>query len=157
DGREKNVGLTALDVLDCGFDVVELFTLIAPHEEHAGGDTSRLEHVDGAVDLFDLHATLHRVEDSLRAAFGSDPDAEAAHFSESIGDGIVHAIRARDALEGNANAATFQLGRIVQGPACMDREDVIGIPEKVGVVAGGNVFDLIRNVHDRAAAVSLAE
>src|SRR5580700_4984572 len=77
-GREENVGVRALHVLDGLFDILQLFSLVAPHQKHSCLDATCFTRGDGGLHLFDGYAALHGVEDSLRTALGADPDAETS-------------------------------------------------------------------------------
>jgi len=108
---------------------------------------------DGVVDLIDAHAALHRVEDFLRAAFGADPDAEAAEVGECVGDGRVHAVGPSDAFERDAKVARAHFCGELLDPAGVDGEDVVGDPELIGVIAVANPEDLVGNGSGRSAAM----
>src|SRR5215471_16295243 len=64
-GGEKDVRSSALDVMDGGFDILQLLAFITPHEEHAGLDTSVFTSVHGVTNLRRCHAPLHCVEHAL--------------------------------------------------------------------------------------------
>ncbi len=77
------------------------------------------------LDLLDLYAAIHGVEDSLGATFGADPDAETTELGEEIEHLCVETIGAGDALEGNAQVAAAHLCRVVANPLVIDGKDVI--------------------------------
>ena len=154
---KKMSGFVSADVFDGGFDVVQFFAFVAPHQEHAALDAALAGEGDGLLDLLDLDAAIHGVEDSLGAAFGADPDAEAAEFGEKVEHLCVESIGAGDAFEGNAQAAAAHLGGIVANPFVVDGEDVVGDPDHVGGVGLKQPLDLIDNEQGIAAAVGLAK
>src|ERR1700710_724181 len=107
-------------MIDGCFDVVQLFAFVAPHQEHATFYAAFTGGCDGLLALLDLDASIHSVEDPLRAAFGPDPDAEAAEFGKQIEHFGVETIGAGDALEGDTQAAAAHLCGIIADPFVID-------------------------------------
>ena len=82
-GQER-VRLCPSDVLYRRFDIREFLSFVTPHEEHSGLNASRLAQLHCRLHLLDGHASLHRVQHPLRAAFRPDPDAKAAEIREML-------------------------------------------------------------------------
>ena len=156
-GGEEHIRQAGFHVLDGGFNVRQLLAFVAKHEEHAGLNSPVAAERDGLAHLLDFDAPLHGVENSLRAALRSDPHAEAAELSQRVRHARVEAVGARDALEGNAQAAALHLGGVFDHPAVVDGEDVVRHPGHVRLVSSHEPLELVYDGARLPAAVRLAE
>src|ERR1700722_6470259 len=120
---------------DCGLDVADVFTLVTPHQEHAGLDAIPAAHCHRALHLLHCYAALHGVENPLRTAFRSDPDSHAAKIPQRISDALINSVGTRDAFKRNANATPLEFHCIFEQPSGMNGEYVVGDPEHVRAVA----------------------
>ncbi len=137
-----------------GGNVFELLTLVSPHEEHAHLDAGSLRQPARVAHLFDFHAALHGVEDLLAAALRSDPDAVAAELAQQRhGAFVLQAIGARDGFEGTMNSTALELGGVGGEPGMADGEDVVGVPDLVGIVAIDDPLHFIGDIGRAAAPV----
>ena len=117
----------------------------------------RRSRAGGVAHLIDRHLALHRVEDALRAALGTNPHPEAAETRQRRGDVVVDALGARDALERQSNAAPLELARVRDRPRAMDREHVVRVPQALRVIALDDRLDFVGDIADRTAAMRFAE
>jgi hypothetical protein len=105
--------------------------------------------------LFDLDSAIHGIENALRSAFRTDPDAKAAQLGEQIEHLGVEAICARDALEGDAQAARAHLRGILAKPFVVDGEHIVGNPDHVWRVCVHQPFHFVNHQQGVAPAVGL--
>ena len=73
DGGQKHVGIGLFQVIDRGFNIAYLFTLVAKHNEHAYGNTPGLEQPGLGLHVDHVGLALHSVQDALGAALRADP------------------------------------------------------------------------------------
>ena len=107
---------------------------------------------DRVANLRDGDAALHGVQQALRTALGADPHAVAAQFRKLRGHARVQAVRARDALERNAQAAAPHLRGILIQPAVMNGEHIVGEPQLLGMVAVEDPLHLVHHGEPRTGA-----
>src|SRR5260370_18865047 len=103
-------------MFDGRLDCVQFLALVARHQKHAALNATFAGEGDGLLDLLDLDAAIHGVEDSLGAALRANPDAETTEFGEEVEHLCVETIGAGDALERNTQAAAAHLCGIVANP-----------------------------------------
>ncbi len=144
-------------MLDGRFDILQLFALVAPHQEHAGLDAPRLASGDRRLHLPHGDAAFHGIEDSLRAAFGADPNTEATKLGEQVDDFVVQAVGAGNALERDAQATASHFRGVLAQPAVVNGEDVVGNPNHIGLIGGEQPLDFIDHRERLAAAVGHAK
>src|SRR6185295_13466820 len=139
-------------------DVVDRLPFVAPHEEHTDLDAVALRRLGGPAHLLGRDPPLHGVEDALAAALRTDPDAVAAHLRQR-GEHLLahHAVGARNGFERQPQAAPLQLAGVVEEPAVVDGEDVVGVPDLVRPVAVADVLDLVGHVEPAPPPVAEAE
>src|ERR1700723_3847331 len=142
---------------DRGFNIFELFSLITPHQKHSALNAALPAHGDCLLYLFDLYATINRIEDALRSALGTDPDAKATQLGKQIKHFGVEAIGARDALERDAQAARAHLSRILANPLVVNGEHIVGNPYNVRGVGVHEPFHFIDHQQGIAATVGLSK
>ncbi len=75
---EVNVRRQLLDMLNGGLNVFDLLAFVAPHQEHADLNSVLLAKSNRIAHLLNGNAALHGVENALRAALRTDPNAKAA-------------------------------------------------------------------------------
>src|SRR5215831_16151885 len=140
---EKDVRIGLLDVLDGGVNVGELLSLVTPHQEHSGLDSNRPAKGNRCLHLLHSNSALHGVEDSLRAALRADPNAEASHLSQGLNNLQIQAVGSRNAFKRQFHAAAFEFGGILKEPSMMNRENVVGHPRHLRLIAVNEPLELI--------------
>src|SRR5271170_7651608 len=88
-------------MLDGSFDIFQIFSLVSPHEKHSALDAAFPAHGHCLLYLFDLDSAIHGIENALRSALRTDPDAKTTQLGQQIKHLWVEAIGARDALKGD--------------------------------------------------------
>ncbi len=122
-------------MLHRGGDVFQFLPFIAPHQKHADSNPVLLRQLHGAPHLLDRDPPLHGVQDSLAAALRADPDAMATQLAQGLHRGLrLQPVRAGDGLEGQMQAPLVELLRVALQPGVTDREDIVGVPELVGII-----------------------
>src|SRR6185312_71934 len=120
--RKANVWPARLHVLNGLLDIFDFFTVIPPHQKHSGLNAAGFTKVNGGPHLLYPDAALHRVENALGSTFRSNPDAKATKLGERFHYSFIQTVRARNALEWNADATTLYLGSEIEYPAMMNSE-----------------------------------
>ena len=111
------------------FNVRNRFAIVPQHDKHADLNAPCLQHVCLLLHVRNIRFALHAVQNALRAALRTNPEAIAAHFRQGVDHILVQAVRAADALKWQAQAPLLQLRVIGEKPARVDGQYVISIPE----------------------------
>ena len=140
---KKISGSERFTCFDGRFDILQLFAVIPPHQEHPALDAARLAGSHSGLHLFNGNAAFHGVEDSLRAALRADPHAEATEFGQQINDFVVQAIRAGNTLKRNPQSAPPHFRGVLAQPAVVNGEHIVGNPHHVRLIGGKKPLYLV--------------
>jgi hypothetical protein len=139
-------------MIDRRFQVADIFALVAEHDKLADLDPFGLQQLRFVLNIFDVGFALHGIKNALRAAFGPDPEAGAGQLGQGLDDLIVETVGPADTLEGDFEVALLQLVGEFQEPARVNGENIVGVPELVGLVARAALNRITTMVRSSAGA-----
>ena len=115
-------------------DVLPALARIPELQEEAHLDARIVKQPRRHRNLFHARSLLHRVEDPLRAGFGTHPDRPAAGGAKR-GDGPrSDLVRPQQTLERDDDVARAHLLGEPLDPTWLQSEDVVGDPQMVGLI-----------------------
>jgi hypothetical protein len=138
-------------------NVLAGFTGVAELQKEAHLYAGCVQPSGGGVDVFDVRALLHSVENLLGAGLRADPHTLSTRATQGV-DGVAFQdqVGTLETLEGQARVALLDEAGELLHPAWDQAEDVIHKPDvirRVGVLEPGQLGD---DVLSRAYVVALA-
>src|SRR5580700_5398133 len=133
-GRKENIRISLLHMLDSIFDIADFLSFISPHQKDSTLNSTLPAESHCRLNLLRRDATLHRVQNPLRATLGTNPNTEATQFCECIGNLRIDPVRARRALKRQPHSSLLDFSSVLKQPAGVNGKDIVGHPRDVGVI-----------------------
>src|SRR5205823_1499945 len=116
--------------LQRALDILASFAGVAELQEEANLDAHALQPPRRFVDLLDLSALLHRIEDCLRARLGAYPNPlRPSPRQRRHGVTLQDEVHSLQTLEWHARVEPFDLVRELLDPTGFETENVVGKPD----------------------------